>query len=148
MSPVLGSFYQVGGGDDNTTANIESRLLSGRRAALPLQFDYLHGRTVGSVVTRTLHDALSELTAQFGTANQAHWLTPDLTITWSPLGAGSVPNTPWMNRGTYNQIVSLVPGHLVGENVVAPGQSGDARSPHFADQLTLYATWTYKHMTL
>jgi len=148
VSPVLGSPYQVGGADDNTTANIESRLLSGRHAAVPLQFDYLHGRTVGNVVTRTLHDALSELTTRFGTANQTHWLTPDLSITWSPLGAGTVANTPWMNRGTYNQIVSLVPGHVVGENVVAPGQSGDVRSPHFADQLSLYATWTYKHMTL
>jgi acyl-homoserine lactone acylase PvdQ len=34
------------------------------------------------------------------------------------------------------------------ENVVAPGQSGEATSPHFADQLDLYATWTYKPMRL
>jgi penicillin amidase len=33
-------------------------------------------------------------------------------------------------------------------NVVAPGQSGDPFSPHFADQLELYATWTYKPMRL
>jgi penicillin amidase len=54
-----------------------------------------------------------------------------------------------MNRGTYNQIVHLGPGpELYGENVVAPGQSGDLRSPHFGDQLELYATWTYKPMRL
>jgi penicillin G amidase len=47
-----------------------------------------------------------------------------------------------------NQIVSLQPGRVRGENVVAPGESGDVRSPHFADQLQLYATWTYKPMRL
>jgi acyl-homoserine lactone acylase PvdQ len=31
---------------------------------------------------------------------------------------------------------------------VSPGQSGDPFSPHFADQLPLYATWTYKPMNL
>ena len=37
---------------------------------------------------------------------------------------------------------------LYGFNVVAPGQSGDPRSVHFADQLELYATWQYKPMRL
>ena len=32
--------------------------------------------------------------------------------------------------------------------MVAPGQSGDPFSPHFADQLELYATWAYKPMRL
>jgi acyl-homoserine lactone acylase PvdQ len=31
---------------------------------------------------------------------------------------------------------------------IAPGQSGDPTSPHFADQLELYATWEYKEMVL
>jgi acyl-homoserine lactone acylase PvdQ len=60
-----------------------------------------------------------------------------------------VPDTIWMNRGTYNQIVHLGSGRqLWAENVVAPGQSGDPASPHFADQLPLYATWRYKPMRL
>ena len=33
-------------------------------------------------------------------------------------------------------------------NVISPGQSGDFRSPHFADQLGNYATWRYKPMRL
>jgi acyl-homoserine lactone acylase PvdQ len=70
-------------------------------------------------------------------------------IVWAPSGTGSVPNTLWMNRGTYNQITHLGPGRaLFAENVVSPGQSGDPFSPHFADQLELYATWTYKPMYL
>src|SRR5262249_46526429 len=94
-----------------------------------------------------LRAALADLAARYG-ADPAAWLTPAPTIHWTPLGAGSVPDTPWMNRGTYNQIVSLVPGRIRAENVVPPGESGDVRSPHFADQLRLYATWTYKPMRL
>jgi acyl-homoserine lactone acylase PvdQ len=37
---------------------------------------------------------------------------------------------------------------LYGQNVVAPGQSGDPFSPHFSDQLPLYASWAYKAMRL
>ena len=148
VRPVLGDAYAVDGPDLNTTANIVSRLLSGRHAALALQADYLQGRSIRSVVTTALHDAIAQLAGHYGTTDMGRWLTPDVSITWSPLGAGSVPTTPWMNRGTYNQIVSLVPGRITGENVVAPGQSGDLRSPHFADQLQLYATWRYKQMAL
>jgi len=37
---------------------------------------------------------------------------------------------------------------LTAQNVIAPGQSGDPASPHFADQLPLYANWRYKPMRL
>ena len=54
-----------------------------------------------------------------------------------------------MNRGTYNQIVHLGRGdNLTAVNVVAPGESGLTGNPHFADQLSLYATWHYKPMRL
>ena len=65
----------------------------------------------------------------------------------SVYGDGTVPETPFMNRGTYNQIIALGPD-VHGENVVAPGQSGDPRSPHLTDQLALYAAWRYKPMHL
>jgi penicillin amidase len=146
--PVLGDPYRVGGSDENTTANIVDRILSGPHAALALNTDYLNGRPVRAVVVNALRDALADLSIRFATTDQSRWLTPDVAINWAPLGAGTVADTPWMNRGTYNQIVALDPGALHGENVVAPGQSGDPRSPHFADQLQLYATWTYKRMSL
>ncbi len=146
--PVLGEPYEVGAPDDNTTANVLARLLAGPRAALALQADYLHGASVRAAVTGSLRAALQDLADRYGSDDPATWLTPALFIDWSPLGAGSVPRTPWMNRGTYNQIVSLLPDGIQAENVVAPGQSGDVRSPHFADQLRLYATWTYKPMHL
>jgi penicillin amidase len=87
--------------------------------------------------------------AGFQSADVSAWLAPRAEIFWRAGGIGAVPNTLWMNRGTYNQIVHLGQGEdLRAWNVVSPGQSGDFRSPHFADQLALYAGWTYKPMRL
>lgn len=127
--------------------NLVDRMLRGDDAALPLAYDYLGGESVEEAVTGALVAALDELTATYGSADPADWRQPISTISWSPIGAAGVPDTIWMNRGTYNQIVHL--GRRTwAENVVAPGQSGEPTSPHFADQLELYATWTYKPMRL
>jgi acyl-homoserine lactone acylase PvdQ len=114
---------------------------------LPLQYDYLSGATVEEAVTSSLIAALDQLSVEYGSADPADWLQPISTIGWDPIGAVGVPDTIWMNRGTYNQIVRLG-GRVWAENVIAPGQSGDPTSPHFADQLPLYASWTYKEMRL
>jgi penicillin amidase len=143
--PVLGADYGLGRIDQNTTANVALRLLEPGSAALPLTADYLRGTALSTAVTGSLVAALDQLTTDYQTGDVTAWLTSAATSNWSPLGAGAVPDTPLMNRGTYNQIISLGPT-VNGENVVAPGQSGDVRSPHFADQLSLYATWTYKPM--
>lgn len=127
--------------------NLVDRLLRGIDAALPLGFDYLGGVTVEEAVTGALIAALDQLTAEFGSNDPDDWRQPISEINWAPLGVGAVPPTIWMNRGTYNQLVHLR-GRLSAENVVAPGQSGDPLSPHFADQLELYATWQYKPMRL
>ena len=130
-------------------ANVVYRLLLGSEAALPVQGDYLGGGTIGAAVTASLVAALDDLTAQYGTADMSRWLQKRAEIFWTPGGIGSVPNTIWMNRGTYNQLVHLGHGEqLHAMNVIAPGQSGDFRSPHFADQLPLYETFTYKPMRL
>jgi penicillin amidase len=125
------------------------RLFQGEDAALPLQADYLAGRNLPEVLTTSLVGALDALALQYGSDEMAAWLQKRAEIFWRPGGIGSVSNTPWMNRGTYNQIVHLGHGdHLRAWNVVSPGQSGDFRSPHFDDQLSLYAGWTYKPMRL
>ncbi len=135
--------------DRSVMGNLVDRLLAGDDAALPLIHDYLDGESVGEAVTGALLTALDQLTSSYGSTDPADWLQPISTITWSPLGIGTVPDTIWMNRGTYNQIVHLGTGDgLWGQNVISPGQSGDFRSPHFSDQLELYATWQYKPMRL
>jgi penicillin amidase len=130
------------------TGNLTYRMLD-PDPALPLRHDYLGGETAGEALTASLIDTLNALTANYGSPDPANWLQPIAEIVWQPLGVGTVPNTIWMNRGTYNQITHQGPGpELYAENVVSPGQSGDPFSPHFADQLPLYATWTYKSMNL
>ncbi len=55
-----------------------------------------------------------------------------------------------MNRGTYNQIAEMLADGLPNaKNVIPPGQSGMVAypgipDPHVADQVALYASWTYK----
>jgi len=139
----------TGNNDGTIQTNLAVRLLEGPAAALPLHYDYLHGRSLSQVVTATFVATLDTLTTRYHTANTARWLLPDVYTTWGPLGFGSVPHTLWMNRGTYNQLVHLARGsNLTAIDVVAPGESGLAGNPHFADQLTLYATWHYKPMRL
>ncbi|MBI5070036.1 MAG: penicillin acylase family protein [Deltaproteobacteria bacterium] len=142
--PVQGS-----GLDASLYGQLLMRLFQGPDAALPLQADYLAGRSLDEVLTASLVATLDGLAATYGSTDMADWLQPRAEIFWKPGGIGSVPNTLWMNRGTYNQIVHLGHGDdLRAWNVVSPGQSGDFRSPHFADQLALYAGWTYKPMRI
>ncbi len=132
----------------NVVGNLADRMLVSD-PALPLRHDYLEGQTVDQAFTNALIDSLDHLTVLYGSSDVSAWLQPVALIHWSPLGLGTVPDTIWMNRGTYNQITHLGKGpQLYAENVIAPGQSGDPFSPHFADQLELYATWTYKPMRL
>jgi penicillin amidase len=139
----LGSALQ-----QNIVANMMYRLIA-PDPALPLQHDYLGGETVEGALTAALITALDQLEVDFGSTNVADWQQPISEIRHRPNGLATVPNTIWMNRGTYNQLVHLGRGPgLFAENVVAPGQSGVAGDPHVDDQLELYATWSYKRMVL
>jgi len=140
---------ELPGFDPNVLGNLVARVLGAAPASLPLAHDYLDGQGVDAAVTAALRSALDQLAARYG-PDLASWLQPVAHISWDALPlTPQVPDTIWMNRGTYNQIVHLGAGrHLWAENVVAPGQSGDPASPHFSDQLALYATWRYKPMRL
>ena len=134
--------------NENVVANLTYRLLV-PDAALALNRNYLGAESARTAVTRSLVDALDRLQVRFGSPAPAAWRQRTAEIIWTPLGAGRVPNTPWMNRGTYNQIVHLGDGpKMFGFNVVPAGQNGNPFSPHFADQLELYVTWRYKAMRL
>ena len=133
-------------GDPNVAGNLLARLLDDD-PAIPLLHDYLDGETIEQAVTRTFKDTVDHYSST--DPDPANWLQPVAYINWSAIGAVAVLDTPWMNRGTYNQLVHLGRGHkLYGKNVVAPGQSGDPSNPHFDDQLELYASWNYKPMIL
>jgi penicillin amidase len=134
--------------NENVIANLTYRLVV-PDPALPLNRNYLGSESARAAVTASLVEALNRLQARFGSPAPAAWRQRTAEIVWTQLGAAPVPNTPWMNRGTYNQIVHLgTDANLFGFNVVPPGQNGNPFSPHFADQLELYATWRYKPMRL
>ena len=137
------------GFNENIVANMAYRLFV-PDPAIPLLHDYVGaGARVGDLVTASLIGALDRLQTRFGSSNPSDWRQKAAVIEWTPLGIGTAPDTIWMNRGTYNQLVHLGTGpQRFAFNVVAPGQSGIFSSPHFADQLALYATWQYKPMRL
>lgn len=146
---TIGSVTSRDAVDDTVLTDMAVRLLQGRTAAAPLRHDYLHGEPVSHAVTTSLLQTLDSLAITYRSADPRRWLLPDVATRWEPLGLGAVADTPWMNRGTYNQIVHLGAGTgLTAIDVVAPGQNGEAGNPHFADQLALYATWQYKPMRL
>ncbi|MCP4205116.1 MAG: penicillin acylase family protein [bacterium] len=145
---------ELGGAlDRNVAANMAARLLI--PGLEPLNYPgYLGGETPSGAVTGALVAAMDALTAEYGSADTSTWLAEATMQSWSQIGAAPVPDTPHMNRGTYNQITRLKKGDIFAENVIAPGQSGNplapdgTLNPHFADQLGLYATWQYKDMYL
>jgi penicillin amidase len=147
-----------GMGSDSTLIHV----FDGVNSKLPLNYDYLNGEDRNEVINRCLKTALEELDSEKGT-DMTTWLTP--VIKWTPdrLGAVPVQVMPYMNRGTYNQIVEMPRKRWwqwfyspapYAFNVIPPGQSGFVHSvdgvptisPHAYDQLALYETWTYKPM--
>jgi penicillin amidase len=118
-----------------------------------LNYDYLGGRDRDQLIVNALQDAIAELETQYGSSDMATWLTAVRMQNYDAQGAlpgGDIH--PYMNRGTYTQIAEMVAGYLPNAlNVIPPGQSGFVKlpgvaSPHVADQVALYASWTYKPM--
>ncbi len=113
---------------------------------------YPSGAALNTMIVEALEEAIADLTTQYG-SNMATWLTPVRMQSYDAQGAlpgGKIH--PYMNRGTYNQIAEMVADGLPNaKNVIPPGQSGlvvlpGVASPHVADQVPLYASWTYKPM--
>jgi penicillin amidase len=114
---------------------------------------YPTGAALDTIIVNALKDALNDLKAQYGSSDMNAWLTPVQMQNYTSLGA--LPGGklhPYMNRGTYNQIAEMLSKGLPNaKNVIPPGQSGlvllpGVANPHVADQVALYASWTYKPM--
>ncbi len=126
--------------------------LLGSRAGVPQKYDFLNGEEPGAAVRRALASAVTSLTAAHG-ADPANWRTPVAKHTMSNSNAVGVPwatasqtvQAPqYLNRGTTNFRVVLAPGAVDMCSVTPGGQSGfvnqaNLPSPHYADQLPLFA---------
>jgi penicillin amidase len=118
-----------------------------------LNYNYLGARDRDALIVSALQDAIAALKTQYGSSNMATWLTPVRMQSYDKGGALPGGNLhPYMNRGTYNQIAEMLSKGLPNaKNVIPPGQSGlvllpGVANPHVADQVALYASWTYKPM--
>jgi hypothetical protein len=128
------------------------RVLDGK----PLNYNYLGTRNKNQLIVKALQDAIAALKTQYGSSNMATWLTPVQMQSYDKGGAlPGGPLHPYMNRGTYNQIAEMRGGGSFPNamNVIPPGQSGFVKlpglaSPYVADQVALYASWTYKPIRL
>jgi len=117
-----------------------------------LNYNYLGTRDKNQLIVKALQDAIAGLKTKYGSSNMATWLTPVQMQSYDK--GGALPGGklhPYMNRGTYTQIVEMRGGGSLPNamNVIPPGQSGfvafpGIAGPHVADQVPLYASWTYK----
>jgi len=141
----------------NEAKRFPSLLLRVFRADAGLNYPgYPTGAALDTLIVDTLQDAIAELETQYGSSNMTTWLTPVRMQNYDEMGA--LPGDdihPYMNRGTYNQIAEMPAAGLPNAmNVIPPGQSGFVElsgltpipSPYVDDQVSLYATWTYKPM--
>jgi len=145
------------------------RILNSEHASLKLNYKkYLNGEEKDELIVNALKDACITLETQYATSNVSQWLSEIMWLTindpvFTEVGDLQSPEKlgyvlPFMNRGTYNQIVDM-PNWAwsnesdppIGVNVLPCGQSGfvkypDIPSPHAYDQLDLYLNWQFKPM--
>jgi penicillin amidase len=139
----------------STVNSYPSLLLRVFRADASLLYTgYPTGAALDTIIVNALKDVLDDLEIEYGSSDMSTWLTPVRMQSYDAQGAlpGDPPFHPYMNRGTYNQIAEMVAEGLPNaKNVIPPGQSGlvvlpGVPSPYVADQVPLYASWTYKPM--
>jgi penicillin amidase len=92
------------------------------------KFNYLQGRKAEDVVLAALSAAKSGV-----------YHAPTIKV------PGEDP-IPYSNRGTYIQVIELLPSGPSGRNVFPPGVT--ASGPHSRDQVNLSRAWLYKPMHL
>lgn len=116
------------------------RALRPETAGFKLKGDYLHGRNPDDVAFACLSRVIGRLTQAHG-ADLRQWpYEPPRHLTLA--GVAEFPNR---NCGTYWIATELsTPPKSV--DMLVPGESERAASPHFQDQFPLFQEWKYKDM--
>jgi penicillin amidase len=82
------------------------KILLGEQAPLDAEYDWLNGTSAGEVIRSTFAAAVAELDEQYeGTPDT--WRGPAVLTTYQSLGLLGVEPHPFMNRGTYNQLIAV-----------------------------------------
>lgn len=160
LPPEVFAAYATGGyAGANQVASIRpgngSKLLYnallGTKAGVPQTVDFFNGEDHAAVLRGTLAQAMSELTARFG-SDTTKWRTPVVKhafLTSNFIGAPQAGTDElltlpsFMNRGTQNDRVVFKSGSVAMCTAAPPGQSGfvapDGRkSAHYDDQMKLF----------
>jgi penicillin amidase len=95
--------------------------------------DYLKGRHPSDIVRK----AIEKSGARMANSNVLRFVA-------NPIPVPGQPPIPYSNRGTYIQVVEVLPTGPEGRNIVTPGvaESGE----HSLDQVHLARAWMYKAM--
>lgn len=127
--------------------------LLGTESGVPQAYDFFNGADPDEVVLDALGKTRAALAAEFGSDDVAAWRMPldqhvfltenYLEIPQAGPDEGLAIGTA-MNRGTENDMIRFRDGKVSFCAVTPPGQSGfvapdGTKSPHYADQLQLYA---------
>jgi len=123
-----------------TQPSLILHVLEGKKASVPVRYDFLNGKSVMQVQLEALQTALQNLAAKRGPA-LALWGHIQPTINFRPL-----PPIPSSSRGTYIQVVELSKPIIRSVSILPPGQSEDPKSPHFGDQREMAGNWKFKPM--
>jgi penicillin amidase len=115
-------------------------VLKGKDSPVPVQYDYLGGKTPDRVMAEALNRAVEKLAKEKG-PEMALWRYSRGQINFSPL-----PPIPSTDRGTYIQIVECAKPQIRGVSICPPGQSERTDSPHFSDQRELAGWFFFKPM--
>lgn len=115
-------------------------VLMGKRSSVPVQYDYLKGRSPEALTLQALNRAVEKLEKEKG-PDVGGWRYSRGMISFSPL-----PPIPSTDRGTYIQIVECSGSGVRGMSILPPGQSELRDSPHFGDQRELAGWFFFKEM--
>lgn len=131
--------------------------LLGEDAGVEQSVDFFNGADKKQVLLNTYRQALEKLEVEQG-ADRDKWTAATPRHEFSYKNFIGVPQAnaeenlvgpDYMNRGTQNDIVSLFGAEAEMCTVAPPGQSGfiaadGTKSPHYADQLQMYADFECK----
>jgi penicillin amidase len=142
-----------------STTKMLFHALEGKQSSLPPSVDYFNGEDPQTLILESLQQALNELENVFG-SDMSQWKKDVVPTQFRSVNFKGIPQSfgieysiPYQNRGTQNHIVEFSKSSVKGVNINPPGQSGFINSygelsPHYDDQLDMYADWVYKKMLI
>jgi penicillin amidase len=90
-------------------ASLLLHVLRGSASSVALRGPWPSGKALQAIVLKAFTETMADLKATYGTADPARWLAPVDHLTYTSFSSLITPpaDVPYMNRGTYNQLIEL-----------------------------------------